>query len=196
MKSFLATRIRNVAIIKIAIICAVVVGSLGAVFMVFSLILSAVFAPVEAVQNAVSSFFGGEDSADSDDVQAVNLQACLPINAVALEEVVETVPPRTDVETAWAWIAWRSQEIANGTDPAAYDSIIAFANSTAGQMVTQTVDTDPATISETYTSSAQTGYTLAAITGIVDLTQRGILTAADDDTVTELSAVLADQCSS
>ncbi|MFZ2172908.1 MAG: hypothetical protein WAW17_02520 [Rhodococcus sp. (in: high G+C Gram-positive bacteria)] len=172
----------------------VVILSLGAVFMLFAAITTAILSPVESVQNAVSSFFADGDSPSSDEPD-VDLRGCLAIDPVSLREVVGTVPPHTELDLAWAWIALRTQEIARGGEPS-YDSIVTFQSSAAGQRAAAAIDTDPEAVATSYTDTAPTGYTLAAITGVIDLIQRGILTAPEEDTVTELSAVLADQCSS
>ncbi|MHD0294460.1 hypothetical protein [Rhodococcus qingshengii] len=197
MKSFLSTRIRNIALLKIAIPIAITVLSIGAVFMIVAAVTSAILAPIESVQNAVSSFFTGDDDSVSGESGASNtdLRTCVPIDSVRLGEVVRTVPPRTELNVAWAWIAWRTQEVLRGNEPV-YPSIIDFTASTAGQQAAAAVGADSESIVDMFADSTPYDYTIAAIVGVVDLVQRGIVTAPDEDTVTELSAVLADQCTS
>ena len=75
MKSFLSTRIRNIALLKIAIPIAITVLSIGAVFMIVAAVTSAILAPIESVQNAVSSFFTGDDDSVSGESGASGPQA-------------------------------------------------------------------------------------------------------------------------
>lgn len=194
MKSFLSQHIRNLVRVKFAISAIVVAVSLGVIFMMFALAITVITSPIETVKFAVTSFFSGDDSPGGNtDEGTVDLRDCLAIKPSALREITETVPPGTDIETAWAWIAWRTEELTVATEPA-YDSIIAFSNSAVGQLAAAAVETDPDAIADAFAASPPTGPTLAAMTGVIDLVEREILTASDEDTVSELSAVLADQC--
>ncbi|MBM4574681.1 hypothetical protein GS896_25365 [Rhodococcus hoagii] len=182
MKSFIARRVRNVAVLKIGIPIAITLGSFFLIAMIVSAIIAAIISPIETVKNVVADFFTGQESTEDSDI---DLRACLAIDPAALNEVLSTVPPRTDIESARAWLTLRAQEIVEGTEPA-YDSIITYLASPAAQNA----------IGRGNDSAGDpTRYDLAATAGVIALVEREIVVGADDDTVPDLSATLAEHCS-
>jgi hypothetical protein len=183
MRSFFVRRIRNVVALKFGIPAIIVVVSLLAVFMVTATVISAAMAPVEAVKNAVTSFFSFGDSADDD----VDLNACLGIEADALQGIVQTVPPQTDLVLARAWIAFRAEEVDRGIEPPRYDSIVTFQISPDAPRPEL-----PAAAGDVPVDVVST-YDLAATAGVLDLIDREMIDASEvlaDD----LTAALVDNC--
>lgn len=183
MRSFFVRRIRNVVALKFGIPAVIVAVSLFAVFMVVAAAISAVMAPVEAAKNAVTSFFSFGDSGDD----AVDLNACLSIESATLQEIVQTVPPQTDLALAQAWIAHRVEEIDRGVEPPRYDSIITYQASPEAPR-----SAVPGAV-RAVGSDAASAYDLAATVGVLDLIERGMI-AASDDLIDDLTVALVDNC--
>lgn len=184
MKSFIAGRIRNVVAFRFGTPLIIAAALILAVYLIVAATVAAVLAPVEEAKNAVANFFSLDEQDDSE----IDLSTCLGITPDALRAIVQSVPPRTDVTLAWAWIAYRSEEVALGIEPPVYDGIVTFQESPAAPAAPSDSDPDvPPKIASIYD--------LAATAGVIDLIQREMI-PAPDDLADELTVLLVDNCMS
>lgn len=179
MGSFLARRLRNIVAFKIGVPVVVTTVVLLSVFMVVAAAWSAVMAPVDAAKNAVSSFFSLDMSAEDE----LDVAACVGVDAVTLTAWVETVPARTDVLLAWAWIAYRAEESARGITEPYYESLAAFRESPHA----------PPVGGDGALPAPESRYELAATAAVLELIDRQII-SAPDDLVADLTVPLVDHC--